>query len=152
MKKSIISILLCIAVLLTGCANSDQTKKFISSVETFCRDLQKYDAAINEIDVENQKACNKFLSQIDNMEKSYRDFSQLDFPKEYDYLEKLADQASDYMSEAQKSFHAALDNDTMDLNAFAVAKENYSRAYKRINIITAFLRGENPEDVTIINE
>ena len=39
-----------------------------------------------------------------------QDFAALDFPTEFDYLESLADEASEYMTTAVESYHDAYDN------------------------------------------
>ena len=77
------------------------------------------------------------------------DFAALDFPTEFDYLESLADEASEYMTTAVESYHEAYDNGGYNQLTADYAKENYARAYKRIQIIITFLHGEQPEDVNL---
>ena len=71
------------------------------------------------------------------------------FPTEFDYLESLADEASEYMTTAVESYHDAYDNGGYNQLTADYAKENYARAYKRIQIIITFLHGEQPEDVNL---
>jgi hypothetical protein len=73
----------------------------------------------------------------------------LDFPTEFDYLESLADEASAYMTQAVESYHEAYSNGGYNQLTADYAKENYARAYKRIQIIITFLHGEQPENVNL---
>ena len=71
----------------------------------------------------------------------------MDFPEDFDYLEAMADEASAYMTEAVKTYKEVYESE----NSFSAtteeyARENYSRAYKRLRIITALLRGETPDE------
>ena len=88
----------------------------------------------------------KYLDQLDS---AFQDFAALDFPTEFDYLESLADEASEYMTTAVESYHDAYDNGGYNQLTADYAKENYARAYKRIQIIITFLHGEQPEDVNL---
>ena len=50
------------------------------------------------------------------------------------------------MTEAVKNYHQAYGGDEYDESTAEYAKQNYSRAYKRIQIIISFLHGEEPTD------
>ena len=52
----------------------------------------------------------------------------------------------EYMTEAVSSYHNAYSNGSYNEYMADYAGENYARAYKRIQIILAFLHGEQPED------
>ena len=80
------------------------------------------------------------------MDDTFRTFAELDFPAEFDYLENLADESREYMTEAVKNYHQAYGGDEYDESTAEYAKQNYSRAYKRIQIIISFLHGEEPTD------
>ena len=54
-----------------------------------------------------------------------------------------------YMTTAVESYHDAYDNGGYNQLTADYAKENYARAYKRIQIIITFLHGEQPEDVNL---
>lgn len=53
------------------------------------------------------------------------------------------------MSTAVSSYHDAYSGEFYDESAAAYASENYSRAYKRVQIIITFLHGDIPEDVDL---
>ncbi len=147
MKKLIILSLLCI--LLCGCGQSTAVNtKFENEINTFCTNVSDIDLAINKITTKTvdekglEASVTQLLGYLDMLDDEFKKLSSIDFPEEYDYLEAVADEASDYMSEAVKSYHTTYeDNYTESMEAYA--KENYSRAYKRLQYIINTLNGTN---------
>lgn len=137
------------AAVLTGCGEDPKLTQFRIDIESFCTEISRIDTSINNIDASSEGAVTELLSYLDDLEDAFREFAELDFPEEFDYLEEIADQAGDYMSTAVSSYHEAYGEDAYDEYIAAYAKENYSRAYKRIQIIITFLHGETPEDVDL---
>lgn len=151
MKKLVIIAMFCLA--LTGCSNSTNTMstKFENEMNTFCTNVSDIDAAINKIDNVTADeaglaaATANLLGYLDMLDDEFKKLSNIDFPEEFDYLETIADQASDYMTEAVKSYHTAYEGDyTESMEAYA--KENYSRAYKRLQYILNSLNNTTSED------
>lgn len=138
-----------VPVFLTACGEDPELTQFRNSIESFCTEISQIDTAINGIDASSDDAVTELLSCLDDLEKAFREFTELDFPEEFDYLEEIADQAGDYMSTAVSSYHDAYGENSYDESIAAYASENYSRAYKRIQIIITFLHGETPEDVDL---
>ena len=56
------------------------------------------------------------------------------------------------MTEAVNSYHEAYGNGAYNEYIAEYAKQNYSRAYKRIQIIISFLHGEEPTDADLTIE
>ncbi len=147
MKKLIIFTLIC--VLLCGCGEKPVVNtKFENEINTFCTNISDIDAAINDIDnittdeAGLQAATSELLGYLDLLNDEFKKLAAIDFPTEYDYLENIADQASDYMSEAVKSYHITYEeNYTESMENYA--KENYSRAYKRLQYILNTLNNTN---------
>lgn len=151
MKKFAIVILL--SLLLTGCSNQNDTAiiKLEGEINNFCDKIIEIDTSINKItnitaDEEGLKsATTDLMHNLDMLKDEFVKFSNIDFPEEYDYLEEIADEASDYMTEAVKSYHTAYeDNYTESMEEYA--QENYSRAYKRVQIIIDVLQGKYPTE------
>ncbi len=143
-----------LATALTACGEDPELKKFKKEVDTFCSDISEIDTAINNVDTTGENASagiNEVLANLDRLDERFQEFAELDFPEEFDYLENLADEASEYMTEAVASYRDASTNDAYNEETAAAqyeyALQNYSRAYKRIQIIITFLHGEEPEDV-----
>lgn len=137
-----------LSVILTACGEDPELTQFRNSIESFCTEISQIDTAINSIDASSENAVTELLSCLDDLEDAFQEFAELDFPEEFDYLEEIADQAGDYMTTAVSSYHEAY-GDFYDEYTAAYASENYSRAYKRIQIIITFLHGETPEDVDL---
>ena len=115
-------------------------------MDDFCTRISEIDTSINNIDAQSQDAAAELLGYLDDLDTTFQTFAALDFPEEFDYLESLADESSQYMTEAVKSYHDAFRDHSYDEAIAAYARENYSRAYKRVQIIIAFLHGEEPLD------
>ncbi|MBQ9140381.1 MAG: hypothetical protein IJX63_01125 [Lachnospiraceae bacterium] len=148
MKK--LAILLLCSMMLTGCSSEDPAMtKFQNEMNDFCDNLKNIDTSINQItnitadEAGLAAATDDLLYQLDKLDDEFAKFSNIDFPTDYDYLEQYADEASDYMTEAVKSYHTVYeDNYTVSMEEYA--KENYSRAYKRVQIILDVLHGQDP--------
>lgn len=138
-----------VPVFLAACGEDPELTQFRNSIESFCTEISQIDTAINGIDASSENAVQELLSCLDNLDEAFQGFAELDFPEEFDYLEEIADQAGDYMSTAVSSYHDAYNDGSYDENTAAYASENYSRAYKRVQIIITFLHGETPEDVDL---
>ena len=135
----------------TGCGNkpSIEITQFHNELNAFCDNIQKIDSAINEIsnitaDEEGlEVATSELMIQLDSLEDEFIKFANMDFPTEYDYLEKLADEAGSYMTEAVSAYHKTYeDNYTESMEDYA--QQNYSRAYKRVQFIIDVVNGKDP--------
>ncbi|MCR5801047.1 MAG: hypothetical protein K6G57_01800 [Lachnospiraceae bacterium] len=153
---TLISALLIIS--LTSCAglkkqDSAEIKEFREKIETFCNDVNRIDKEINSIDTTAEGYEEKIVTLLDSLNGDFKDFSEMDFPSEYKYLEPLADEAADYMTKAVDSYREAFtaENLTEDSirSQYDYATANYERAYKRIKAIMTLLSGKETEDVNI---
>lgn len=149
MKK--LAILLLICMMLTGCNknnNLDLTRLHVE-INDFCDNLKEIDSSINGITniATNEQgiktATDALMNNLDLLKDEFAKFSNIDFPAEYEYLEKLADEAYDYMNEAVNAYNKTYrDNYTSSMEEYA--SENYKRAYKRVQIIIDVLNGKEP--------
>lgn len=149
MKKLAILFLCCI--ILTGCNNKESIEmtRFRNEINSFCDNIKEIDASINEIsnitaDEEGLKEATKTLmGHMDRLNTEFTKFANMDFPTEYDYLEKMADEAGSYMTEAVNVYHKTFENNyTESMEDYA--QQNYSRAYKRVQFIIDILNGKDP--------
>ncbi len=149
MRKRMLLAAVCLS-LLTSCGTNPIDAKFNSEIDEFCENVSAIGAKIDAISVESEEnslryATSDLLSYLDELEVEFMKFSNIDFPEEFDYLEEIADEAGQYMTEAASSYHKAYEdgyNQTME----EYAQENYSRACKRVQMILALLRGEDTND------
>lgn len=145
---------LTVTALLAGCGKVDPAlTKFKNDVNSFCNSLSVIDTSMNSIDASSDNAPAQLLGYLDEVDRRFQEFAALDFPEDYDYLEPLADEASEYMTEAVEYYHLSYSNGSYNEYTAEYAQENYSRAIKRIKIILAFLRGEgetlDDDDISI---
>lgn len=152
LKKYIIVTLICI--FLVGCGkNNTGNAKFINEFNTFCTNISEIDGAINNInniqadEAGLKKAITDLMYYLDMLDDEFKKLANIDFPTEYDGLEKLADEASEYMTEAVRSYHIVYEGDyTESMEEYA--KNNYTRAYKRVQYMVNVLNGTTTESGT----
>ncbi len=151
MKNKIITLIcgVLLTVMLTACGQEPAITEFKNDIDAFCTRISEIDTSINNINAEADNATTLLLGYLDNLDTEFQKFAELDFPEEFDYLETLADESGSYMTEAVKSYKDVYSGDYNETLA-EYAKENYSRAYKRVQIIITFLHGEKPEDVDLV--
>lgn len=146
MKKKILLAAICL-LSLCSCGGNPINAKFNNEINEFCDNISTIDAKINAINVEAEEdslryATSDLLTYLDELEIEFMKFSNLDFPEEFNYLEDMAKEAGTYMTEAVASYHKAYEdgyNESME----EYARENYSRACKRVQLALAVLRGED---------
>ena len=134
------------ALMLTACGEDPELAEFKKNMDDFCTKISEIDSDINSIDAKSEYATSELLSYLDELNRVFQDFSKLDFPEEFDDLEWLADEASEYMTEAVKSYHEAYGSGSYNEAMAEYARQNYSRSYKRIQIIITLLHGDTPDD------
>ena len=141
-----------VSVMLTACGEDPELRRFQNSMDEFCTKVSEIDNSINSIDADSDTATEELLSYLDDLDLAFQSFAELDFPDEYNYLEEIADESSSYMTQAVATYHDAYSNNSYNEYTAAYAKQYYSRAYKRLQIIITFLHGEQPEDVDLTFE
>ena len=140
------------ALALAACGEDPVLSRFRDEMDNFCTRISEIDSSINNIDAQSENAISELLACLDDLDLIFQDFAELDFPEEFDYLEELADEAGQYMTEAVKSYHEAYSNGSYNEYTAEYARQNYSRAYKRVQIIITFLHGEEPSDADLTAE
>ncbi len=151
MKRKILLTVACL-LLLTGCGEDPIEAKFNKEITEFCENISALGLKMDAISVEAEElsidsAISDLLTYLDEIEVEFMKFSNMDFPDEFDYLEDMDDEAGTYMTEAVASYHKAYE-DTYSQSMEEYARENYSRACKRMQVILALLRGEEILDST----
>lgn len=133
--------------MLTACGQSNQLTQFHKDMDDFCTKVSEIDQSINNIDASSENAVTELLGYLDELDTAFQTFAKLDFPDEFNYLESTAAEASQYMTEAVQSYHDAYSNGSYNEYTADYAQGNYSRAYKRLQIILSFLHGETPDGI-----
>ncbi|MDR2045015.1 MAG: hypothetical protein LBQ15_11805 [Clostridium sp.] len=140
----VLFILLCLSV--TGCGKQSELPQFQAQIEEFCTRISAIDTSMNGIDASSDTAIEELLEDLDSLDLEFQGLKEMDFPDEFDYLEDVSREASDYMAQAVASYHEAFGSGSYHEALAEYAKQYYSRAYKRIQVILSFLHGEEPDD------
>lgn len=145
-KATALVMVLLVSLFMTGCGDDQELTRFKTEIETFCTNISALDTSINSIDTSSDTFNQELLGYLDELELEFQKLAAIDFPEEFDYLENLAAEANEYMEEAVASYHEAFTDNSYRENIAEYAFENYSRAYKRVQIIIIYLHGEEPGD------
>lgn len=151
-KLILLLVLALLAMALGGCGKDPALTAFRNEFEEFCTDISELGTSIDSINASDQnadEATAELLGYLDRLDQEFAELAKMDFPTEFDYLEKLAVEAGEYMSEAVKSYHEAYESGAYNEYTAKYAQENYSRAYKRIQVIISLLHGKTPDDVDL---
>lgn len=151
MKKGI-QLLLSMALavlLLAGCGEDPELVQFRNYMDDFCTKISEIDTSINAIDAQSDTAVSDLLSYLDELDSVFQSFGAHDFPEEFDDLEKLAAKSSEYMTAAVSGYHETYSDNGYNESMAEYARENYSRAYKCIQVIITYLHGDTPDESDI---
>lgn len=143
---------LLLSLTLTSCGEDPALAQFKIDIDSFCTNISQLDTSINNIDATSGNAIQELLTYLDELDAEFQKLAVIDFPEEFNYLEDLAVESSEYMTQAVTSYHEAYSNNSYNEYIAEYAHENYSRAYKRVQIIITFLHGEEPNDSDLIIE
>lgn len=141
-------------ILLTGCGSNQALDTFHDDMDSFYDSLSAAVNVLENIDPDSETAVDDMLSQLENMSVLFDGLAAIETPEPFENIAEIADEAAEYMSEANILYHDAYADGNYDDSVAQAAAENYSRAMKRINYIAILLQGRYPEDenVTIVPE
>ncbi len=146
-------LLCCLCFLwMTGCGKDPEMDSYKENMNQFFENISYFDNAINSIDPNSETAVSDLLSLLDSMTVSFSQMAELSVPKVFNGVEELADEASEYMSEAVSLYHQAFEEGSFDEYVAEAAKENYDRANLRLQYIISILHGEIPEEIFVSEE
>lgn len=138
---------------LSSCGKSTNSQQeiaaFSTQVEDFTNTLKTTDEQINSLSLTDTNTPDELLEILDNLAIEFNNFSELSAPNQYKSIEKLADEANSYMTEAVSYYHDAFEGESFDSQYFDTAYFNYTCAMTRIKYIGYILVGEIPEDENI---
>lgn len=146
-KKTIACTLSALMILSAGCGQKDELETYKTNMNQFFENMKVFDASINAIDAQSETAPGELLTLLDSMEKSFTQMASLEVPDGFPGVDQLADEASEYMTEAVSCYHQAFEGEEFDSIMADVAKQNYDRANLRIQYILSILHGELPDEI-----
>ena len=128
-------------ITLISCGADPKITQFKKDMDDFCASVSQLNDEINQIDAESENAPSLALDYLDKLDILFGNFAELDFPETYDYLEPVADEASQYMKVAVENYHLAYADGLYDEEKAEYARENSARAFKRVQVIVDILQG-----------
>lgn len=151
MKKTLIYLLALVILCFCGCEKETETTPIIDNafetdINEICKTISVLDREMNSIQPDNEQACSDMLDKLDTMEEAFIQFASLKFTDDFSYLQQYAIEAKDYMTEAVSVYRDIYSVTEYDSSKNDYAKENYRRAFKRLQAILTVLRGENPNN------
>ena len=151
-KTVCISCALFAFIFLSGCGDNAELENYKSNMNQFFENIQTFDSAINSINPESETAVSDLLSLLDSMDTNFQQMASLTVPDGFPGVEELADEASEYMTEAVSYYHQAFEAEPFDTVLADVAKQNYDRANLRIQYIVSILHGDIPEEIYVYDD
>lgn len=148
-KRYIISVIVSAALLLCGCGESKELSTFRTDFNSFCTSVAEIDNSINSIDASAEDASAQLLTLLDELDVKFQELAALEIPKQFAYMEELADDASENMTLAVENYHTAFEAEFFDSNSANIASQYYERAYKRVQYMITFMHGEIPDDENV---
>ncbi len=156
MKKKltvfISSILLTIGISACGSKPTNDYSEYINSMDNFFQGVETLNEEMNALDPDDPNAVNDLFMYLQDVEEQFRYFSEIEVPEEYQVTESLADEAYDYMKEANKYFAQSFSDNSFIEYTLEAAMECYNRANKRMKYVVDLIHGRIPEDENITFE
>lgn len=134
------------AFFLTGCGKDAELENYKANMNQFFENIRVIDSSINALDPNSETAVSDLLSLLDSMNTSFEQMASLDVPDGFPGVDELADEASEYMSEAVSYYHQAYENG-YNANLEDAARQYYESANVRFQYIVSILHGDIPEEI-----
>lgn len=149
--KVVYLLFIILVLTVTGCGKNAELENYKANMNQFFENIAIFDSSINAIDPNSETAVSDLLNLLDSMNTSFEQMASLEVPDGFPGVEELADEASEYMSEAVSYYHQAYDGE-YDSVLEDVARQNYERANVRFQYIVSILHGDIPEEIYTYEE
>ena len=150
MRKRILFLTAMLCLCIAGCGKDQKLEEYNENISAFTLNISDISTRMEEIDTTSDTAASEVLVCLDEMQAQFVILSEMEVPKEFASVESLADEASEYMTEAVTLYHQVFEAEEYSEETASIAHENYNRAMKRLSYISSLLQGELPEDDNII--
>ena len=151
--KKIYLLLLSILITLTLSACGQNTTQIVAFQNELYSTVTKIEALhkeLNNLDVTNSNAASNALNQLSKLNDAFKDLADINIAdEEFAFIADLAEEGSEYMSQAYKLFQEAYGNDNFDEENADLAYKYLERATTRIRVIVSMLHGEVPDGVIV---
>ncbi len=152
MFKKILTVMtgVILAVSLAACADSaEDYSEYKKEMSNFFESVNTLNEEMNALNPDDAEAVSKLFEYLDQVEEQFKYFSEIEVPSQYKVTESLADEAYDYMKEANEYFRQSFSENSYNEYTLEAAMECYSRANKRMQYVIDIIHGKLPEDENI---
>lgn len=156
MKKKFCTVLLLSLIMSLFCAckqptTTDKYADYKSSMENFFESVNSLDQTMNSLDPEDPDSIAEIFACLDQLEEQFKYLSEIEVPAEFKATESLADEAYEYMVQANQYFKASFGETSYNEYTYEAGLECYNRANKRLHYIVKLIHGEEltDENVTV---
>ncbi|MBO7334377.1 MAG: hypothetical protein J6U67_05715 [Lachnospiraceae bacterium] len=152
MFKKILTVMtgVILTVSLAACAGSTEDyTEYKKEMSNFFESVNTLNEEMNALNPDDAEAVNKLFEYLDQVEEQFKYFSEIEVPNQYKVTESLADEAYDYMKEANEYFRQSFSENSYNEYTLEAAMECYSRANKRMQYVIDIIHGKLPEDENI---
>ncbi len=150
MKKTLLILLVLFTLSLTGCGKDEQLEQYKENITTFTNSISAIATRMDNIDTTSEGAVSDVLDCLSQMQYQFSLLAEMEVPEAFASIESLADEASEYMTEAASLYGEVFTAEEYSEEKAAAASENYNRALTRLSYISSLLQGELPEGENII--
>ncbi|MCD8380659.1 MAG: hypothetical protein LUC95_10175 [Lachnospiraceae bacterium] len=155
-KSFILFLSLLCAAFLGGCATADTVKiaSFEAQISTIIDSIEEINDDMNAVDTDSGSADVKMLAYMKDLSAAIDKLAALEVPSsDYQYVNDLALEAQEYMSEALTLYSQILSTGAeYDPDVAETAFAYYEKACRRVSVIVSLLHGNTPSDVEITYE
>lgn len=156
MKKKLymFTCLLFISVSLTACGKIEAPdySEYQNQMDNFFTGVSTLDEEINELNPTDETSITTLFEYLDELEGQFKYFSEIEVPEDFQVTESLADEAYDYMKQANEYFRQSFSGNTYNEYTWEAGMECYERANKRMQYVIDIIHGKLPEDENITFE
>lgn len=152
MKKNYLFLLSILTILsFSACGkNTDQIVAFQNKLYSTISEIESLHNELNTLDVTASGAVSTAIDKLSDLDNAFKDLAAIDIvDEEFAYLADLADEGSEYMSQAYKLFHETYTSNKLDEQNADLAYKYLERATTRVRVIVSLLHGEIPDGVTV---
>lgn len=156
MKKRMFVIPLVVSLMLLfsscGTTEVEDYSDYKNSMNNFFESVTTLNDQINALDPSDADSVSDLFMYLEELEEQFKYFAEIEVPKEYQATESLADEAYEYMQEANEYFAQSFSDNSFNEYTLEAAMECYSRANKRMQYVISIIHGELPDDENVTFE
>lgn len=152
---SILALVTAFSIIACGTATTttvQTSSQYKNQLNNFFDSVTKLDAEINALDPSDSDSFSELFVYLEELEEQFKYFAEIEVPSDYKVTESLADEAYDYMVQANEYFKMSFEDGAYNEYTYAAGLECYKRANKRVQYIISIIHGELPEDENVTFE